>query len=205
MEHQSLWAPWRMDYIRSISPASNPSGADPAPGPAAGSASPALPAPSGAGAAGASEPRAAGCFLCEAAALRVGSEEARKRLVLINDERGLLLLNLYPYTNGHLLAAAPDHLGDLLDLSAAQRAGLMELAATGEALLRAAINPQGINIGINLGRCAGAGLPGHLHLHIVPRWAGDVNFMQTVGGVRVIPQALEASFAQLEATLAKGL
>ncbi|MCX5660283.1 MAG: HIT domain-containing protein [Planctomycetota bacterium] len=194
MEHQNLWAPWRMDYIKAIAPATPA----PASAPGTGSGNASAPAP-----ARAPEGKPLACFLCEAGTLRVGSDAARQRLVLINDERGILLLNLYPYTNGHLLAALPDHLADLTDLSPSQRAGLMELTAEGEALLRAAINPQGINIGINLGRCAGAGLPGHLHVHIVPRWAGDVNFMQTVGGVRVIPQALEESFSHLEATLAR--
>lgn len=186
MEHQNLWAPWRMDYIRAIVPGT--------PGTPGTSATPAAPP---------AEAKPPGCFLCEAGTLKVGTEKANERFVLINDDRGVLMLNLYPYTNGHLLAAVPEHLADLIDLSPAKRAGLIELAAEGEALLRAAINPQGINIGMNLGRCAGAGVPGHLHVHIVPRWGGDVNFMQTVGGVRVIPQALEESFAHLKATLAR--
>lgn len=144
---------------------------------------------------------AAGCFLCEAATVAPGSPEARQRLVLLRDERGLILLNRFPYTNGHLMVSVDQHLGDLLDLAPVQRAGLIELTALAEDLLRTAINPQGINIGINLGRCAGAGVPGHLHLHVVPRWAGDVNFMQTVGQVRVIPQALEESYTHLAEVL----
>ena len=173
---QSLWAPWRMDYIAGLS------------------TQPMTPA--------GTVPESA-CFLCDAAKHAAGTPEATARLVLINDERGMLLLNKYPYTNGHLLVAFHDHLGDLSDLTPAQRAGLMELTALAETLLRNAMNPQGINVGINLGRCAGAGLPGHLHVHLVPRWNGDVNFMQTVGQVRVIPQALEQSHAWLMQTLAK--
>ena len=93
-------------------------------------------------------------------------------------------------------------IGDrLAALSPEQRAGVMELAALCERLLGAAINPQGYNVGINLGRCAGAGLPGHLHVHVVPRWSGDTNFMQTVGQVRVVPDALEASYDTLRAAL----
>lgn len=108
------------------------------------------------------------------------------------------MLNRYPYTNGHLLAAPHEHIGDISDLSPAQRSGLMELSELGGRLLRTAMQPQGLNIGMNLGRCAGAGLPGHAHMHIVPRWNGDVNFMQTIGQVRVIPQALEASYQMLK-------
>jgi len=141
------------------------------------------------------------CFLCEAAKVAPGSEEATQRLVLARDERGVILLNRFPYTNGHLLVSPADHVGDLLDLSAPQRNGLFEMTAEAEELLRTAINPQGINIGINLGRCAGAGVPGHIHVHVVPRWAGDVNFMQTVGQVRVIPQALDESYAHLAEVL----
>jgi ATP adenylyltransferase len=147
------------------------------------------------------------CFLCEAiAALQnVSGDEfpgkARQRLVLVNDDRGILLLNRYPYTNGHLLVAAREHVGELASLTAGQRAGIMELTALGERLLVEAVHPQGINIGVNIGRCAGAGLPGHLHVHLVPRWNGDTNFMQTIAHVRVIPQALEESYAHLQQTL----
>ncbi len=181
MEHQNLWAPWRMEYIRNLNPAVEDTKPQ-----AAGAASSKLeirnqkleipPPPSR-------------CFLCDAAQFPIDSDDARRRFVLLNDHRGMILLNLYPYTNGHLLVAIGAHLGDLTDLTPQQRADIMELTALAENLLRAAINPQGINIGINLGRCAGAGLPGHLHVHVVPRWNGDVNFMQTVGHVRVIPQA----------------
>jgi ATP adenylyltransferase len=175
MSHQNLWAPWRMDYLRQLNPSLTPP-------PVAG------------------EP---GCFLCDAAKATMGSAEAKDRLVLWRDARGVILLNRYPYTNGHLLVSAEAHAGDLLDLTPEQRAGLMELTALAEELLRTAINPQGINIGANIGRSAGAGVPGHLHLHVVPRWAGDVNFMQTVGQVRVIPQALEESYTHLAEVMGK--
>lgn len=145
---------------------------------------------------------AGGCFLCEAATVMVPSDNARQRLTLLRDDRGMILLNKYPYTNGHLLVAPVRHVADLTDLPAADRAGLMELIVVAERLLRGAINPQGLNVGVNLGRCAGAGLPGHLHVHVVPRWGGDTNFMQTVGRVRVIPQAIEESYALLAQTLA---
>lgn len=136
-----------------------------------------------------------GCFLCDAAA--AGPEERPGRLVLLADDRGLLLLNRYPYTNGHLLVAPRAHVSDLSDLAPAERAGLMELADVGNRALKAAMNPQGMNLGMNLGRCAGAGVPGHCHMHLVPRWHGDVNFMEVVGRVRVIPQALEEAYRTL--------
>lgn len=175
MEHQNLWAPWRMQYLQQVM-----------------SDEDSMPSDSKSG---------SSCFLCEAAQTTVGSDQAKQRTVLISDERGVLLLNRYPYTNGHLLVAPQDHLADLADLSSRQRGDLMELTVVGQRLLRSVANPQGFNVGMNLGRCAGAGLPGHLHLHVVPRWSGDTNFMQAVGRVRVIPEALEASYSRLAEAL----
>ena len=143
----------------------------------------------------------AGCFLCEAAAVRVPSDEAKQCLVLLRDGRGVVMLNRYPYTNGHLMVAPLGHIGDLTDLTSSQRGDLIELTAIAETALKTAVNAQGVNIGVNIGRCAGAGLPGHLHVHIVPRWNGDTNFMRTVGCVRVIPEALEQSYARLAQSL----
>jgi len=141
------------------------------------------------------------CFLCEASGVSIPSDQARESHVLLRDQRGVILLNLYPYTNGHLLVAPAEHVADLHEFSARQRGDLMELTAVAEQLLKTAINPQGFNIGINIGRCAGAGVPGHLHVHVVPRWSGDTNFTQTVGHVRVVPEAIEESYARLAKTL----
>jgi len=138
------------------------------------------------------------CFICQAI-----EQPDKQHLVLLNDERGVMLLNKYPYTNGHLLAAPHAHVELLSDISPEQRADLMELTQLADELLRLSMNPQGMNIGINIGRCAGAGLPGHIHVHIVPRWSGDTNYMETVGQVRVIPQALAESYDLLADTLAK--
>ncbi len=182
MHHDNLWAPWRMQYIQQLDPATAPS-----------------PQGSRAGDPQADLP----CFLCDAAGCAPNTDLARDLTVLTKNDSAVLLLNKYPYTNGHLLAAPLEHLGELGDLPASARADLMEITAVGERLLRTAIHAQGINIGMNLGRCAGAGLPGHLHVHIVPRWSGDTNFMQAIGGVRVIPQALEASYDCLLETLEK--
>ena len=148
-------------------------------------------------------PQKAPCFLCDAVGAQPDTKDGKNRLLLINDDRGLMLLNRYPYTNGHLLVAPGEHFAELSDLSASGRARLMELTHLAERLVRAAMNAQGVNIGINLGRCAGAGLPGHVHVHIVPRWSGDTNFITAVGQVRVVPEALEQSHVRLSQALAQ--
>ena len=136
------------------------------------------------------------CFLC-AAFRDMDESEKRERMILLVDERGALMMNRYPYSNGHLLIAPKKHVADISDLSPEERAGLMELADLGCRLLRKTMHCQGVNMGMNLGRCAGAGVPGHCHMHLVPRWNGDSNFMQVVAGARVIPQALEESYEML--------
>jgi len=105
---------------------------------------------------------------------------------------GMILLNKYPYANGHLLVALGDGRARLLDYEPAQRAALWRLADAAMLLIERALEPQGVNVGLNQGRAGGAGVPGHLHVHLVPRWHGDVNFMTTVGQVRVNPAALDA-------------
>ena len=172
MAKQNLWAPWRISYVRDL--ATEPGQEPDAP---------------------------KQCFLCQAGNPELTAEQHRQQLVLISDQRGTLMLNRYPYTNGHLLAAPPPHVADLSDLETAQRNNLMALVELGNRLLNEAFNPQGVNVGINMGRCAGAGLPGHMHFHLVPRWHGDVNFMDVVGQVRVIPQALEETYRLLSETL----
>jgi len=112
--------------------------------------------------------------------------------VIVRTSLGMILLNGYPYANGHLLVALGEPRPTLLDYDTAQRAALWTLVDLGAELMQAALNPQGINIGVNQGRAAGAGVPQHLHAHLVPRWSGDVNFFGIVGGVRVIPASLEA-------------
>lgn len=134
------------------------------------------------------------CFLC---AIATKPERDAEHLVLRRGPRGMLFLNRYPYVHGHLLVAPYRHEADLTNLEADERAELMELVVHGQRVLSLAMNPQGFNIGINLGRCAGAGVPGHVHMHVVPRWNGDVNFMSLVGQVRVIPQAVEQSYREL--------
>jgi ATP adenylyltransferase len=112
--------------------------------------------------------------------------------VIRRTDAGLILLNRYPYANGHLLVALGDPRPTLLDYDPSQRAIFWQLVDAAADLMQRALTPQGINIGVNQGRAAGAGVPQHLHAHLVPRWAGDVNFMNTVAGVRVNPASLEA-------------
>ncbi|MFO0830213.1 MAG: HIT domain-containing protein [Phycisphaerales bacterium] len=116
----------------------------------------------------------------------------RENHVLLRTASGLILLNKYPYANGHLLVALGEARPTLLDYTPAQRAQLWMLTELATDLMQRTLLPQGINIGINQGRAAGAGVPQHLHVHLVPRWGGDVNFMHTVGSVRVMPGSLDA-------------
>ena len=137
-----------------------------------------------------------GCFLC-AAARNLSPQERRARLVLWATEHSIVLINQFPYTNGHLLIAPRAHKPELEDLMPEEQLDLVQQTARGIQLLKRAQSPQGFNIGINLGRCAGAGLPGHLHQHLVPRWNGDTNFMSVVGEVRVVPQAMSQLYDEL--------
>lgn len=111
--------------------------------------------------------------------------------VVVRTERGMILLNKYPYANGHLLVALGDGRPRLLDYDADQRTALWSLVELAADLMERTLEPQGVNIGINQGRAAGAGVPGHLHVHLVPRWGGDVNYMTTIGAVRVIGASLD--------------
>ena len=139
------------------------------------------------------------CFLCAA----WQSRDERASLIVHRHRSAMMVMNLYPYTTGHLMVTPGRHLGDLPDLLTEERADLMELIVLAEKLIHAVLNPQGINIGLNIGRAAGAGLPGHVHAHLVPRWGGDTNFMTTIGQVRVIPAALEQTYAEFLAALPK--
>lgn len=119
--------------------------------------------------------------------------------VIVRARRGLILLNGFPYANGHLLVALGEGRGRLGDYSPEERAALWVLVDAAAELMETALEPQGINIGVNQGRAAGAGVPQHLHVHLVPRWSGDVNFMTVVGRVRVMPSSLDAMAARYRA------
>jgi ATP adenylyltransferase len=146
------------------------------------------------------KPAGEGCFLCEASAA-AEERERSQRLVLWTTDHSVVCINKFPYTNGHLLVAPKAHKPELEGLSAEELIDLQRQTLQAVRLLKRALSPQGFNIGINLGRCAGAGLPGHLHQHIVPRWAGDTNFMSVVGEVRVVPQAMSQLHNELMAAL----
>ncbi len=144
------------------------------------------------------KPNPGECFLCKAAE-PLDEQAMRQRLVLWQTDHSVVLLNRFPYTNGHLLVAPRAHKADLEELTAEESADLMLQTTAAVRLLKRAVSAQGLNIGINLGRCAGAGVPGHLHQHIVPRWAGDTNFMSVVGEVRIVPQAMSQLYEELMA------
>lgn len=165
----SLHAPWRLTYLESLDAKEKSSGA---------------------------APPSTGSFLRD---YWLAPADDEKNHVIVRDRDGMILLNAYPYANGHLLVALGEARPRLLDYDPAQRARLFELAALASDLMQRTLSPQGINYGINEGRAAGAGVPQHLHVHLVPRWAGDVNFIAVVGGVRIIPCALDAMASRYRA------
>ena len=128
-----------------------------------------------------------GCLFCEAAAEPAGEHQP---LVLLRRPSAYVILNRYPYNNGHLMVVTARHVATLRDATREERSELMELTRHAEMALEEAYTPQGINVGINLGRPAGAGVVDHLHVHLVPRWNGDTSFMSVVGHVRVLPEEL---------------
>lgn len=133
------------------------------------------------------------CIFCAA----LGSDDDLEAHVLHRGDEAFVLLNAYPYNTGHLMIAPNRHVGELDELSPREREGLMELTSASTSFVREGMWPDGFNIGMNLGRVAGAGIPGHLHLHVVPRWGGDTNFMPVVGHTRVLPEMLADTDAKL--------
>jgi ATP adenylyltransferase len=136
-----------------------------------------------------------GCIFCPQ------ERSDKERLILARSSCSLLMLNRYPYTGGHMMVAPLRHTAELDSLTDEELLDLMHLLRKGRSLLQKVAKPDGFNIGINLGRAAGAGVEEHLHIHIVPRWNGDSNFMTVVGDLRVIPEALEAVYDQMFAEL----
>ena|ERR1700722_12379617 len=161
MQSPPLYAPWRMEYIRSLDQTAPDS-----------------------------------CFIC-AAANATDAAQKRDRLVLWCTEHCCVIVNRYPYANGHLLIAPRAHKSDLEDLTEAEHQDMGMQTARAVMLLKRAVSAQGFNIGINLGRVAGAGVPGHVHQHVVPRWGGDINFMSVVGETRVVPEAISQLYEEL--------
>jgi ATP adenylyltransferase len=170
-----IWAPWRLDYVSGghaapepIEPTNWQSGAEPT------------------------------CFLCRAAAKYADPADAEQALLLVErNDQVAALLNRFPYANGHLLVAPLRHVAQLSDLTDAEHLAAMRLLSKFTQRVGELLQAEGFNVGLNLGQVAGAGVPGHLHWHLVPRWTGDHNFMATLAGVRVIPQSLEAVWEAL--------
>ena len=134
-----------------------------------------------------------GCIFCDA--LRAGDD--RTATVLLRGRHNFILLNRFPYNPGHLMIAPTRHLADFAAARPAERTELAELQAAALRVLQQAYRPQGFNTGMNLGQSAGAGITGHYHLHIIPRWTGDSNFMPLVGGTRVFIEDLDTTYQKL--------
>lgn len=128
-----------------------------------------------------------GCLFCNI----IKEKKDKQNLIFIRTKESFAVLNLYPYNNGHCMIVPNKHVSDLKKLSRDQKLDLYDLLEDVKELLEKKLKPEGFNIGLNIGRVAGAGIPGHIHIHIVPRWNGDNNFMPTVAGTKVISQSLE--------------
>ena len=134
-----------------------------------------------------------GCFLCKI----LKSKQDTLHFVLKRTKHSFALLNLYPYNNGHVLIAPKRHVDSLEKLSDRELLDMMHLTNHSTARIRKRMKPHGFNLGVNLGRVSGAGLPGHVHLHIVPRWSGDTNFLPVFGETKVISDSLQATYKTL--------
>lgn len=174
MSREQLWAPWRIGYIAGHARDDNPQ--------------PELPWLPGA---------STDCFLCRSAA----DSDQRRTLTAWRGAAAMVVLNRYPYANGHLLIAPQLHKARLDQLSFDEHLEIMQTITRLIGALERLMNCDGFNIGLNLGKVAGAGVPGHLHWHLVPRWHGDTNFMPVLADTNVIPQSLEALFELLHADL----
>ncbi|MFC1967824.1 HIT domain-containing protein [Chloroflexota bacterium] len=135
-----------------------------------------------------------GCFLCQ----KAGEKSDVSNYILYRGERNFVVLNLYPYNPGHLMVAPFRHVGRLEELTREESTEHFEMVVKSTKAIAEALNPGGFNIGINVGKVAGAGLEDHLHTHVVPRWAGDTNFMPVISDTRVVPQALEETYQRLK-------
>jgi len=135
-----------------------------------------------------------GCVFCLAQAM----PDSAENLITHRGKRSYVILNRYPYTSGHIMVNPYVHVGTLEELDSETRAEMMELAARCTTVLKDIYKPQGFNVGINMGEAAGAGVLGHVHIHIVPRWVGDTNFMSALGRTRVLPEALEDTYQRIK-------
>ena len=134
-----------------------------------------------------------GCIFCDH--LAAGDDDTAH--ILYRGSTVFVILNAFPYNTGHVMVAPLRHVGELGDLSDVESAELFGVATKAAGVIGAAMSPEGFNIGANVGAAAGAGVPGHLHVHVVPRWAGDTNFMTTIGDTKVLPEVLAQTDAKL--------
>ncbi len=175
-----LWAPWRIGYIRASESEARRRAAK-------------KPARRRSGSPGTRRD----CLFCRLS----DDRNDRANLVLARRPQAFLMLNRFPYNPAHLMVAVRRHAGQFRDLDAEESRDLLELVALAESVLAAEYRPDGINYGANVGRVAGAGYPGHLHLHLVPRWNGDTNFMPTIAETKVLPESLAQSWSRLRRAL----
>jgi len=155
-----IWAPWRIEYIRSEKPQE--------------------------------------CIFCQ----KQKEDRDAENYILARGKKNFVILNLYPYNPGHIMVAPYRHLSDLQDLTDDELLEHFDLVRKSAGALRNEYNPQGFNIGMNLGSVAGAGIEDHIHTHVIPRWSGDTNFVTVVSDLRVIPHALDATYAELAGKIA---
>ena len=140
-------------------------------------------------------PKQDGCVFCQA----LEQEDGPENLIIFRGKTSFVMLNAYPYTSGHIMALPFIHVRNLIDLNPETRAELIELTTKATRVLENVYQAQGFNVGINLGEAAGAGIEEHIHVHIVPRWAGDTNFMAAVGGTRMLPEDLQETYRRIKA------
>ncbi len=134
------------------------------------------------------------CILC----LEASEKNDKKHLILHRSTHSFVIMNMFPYNNGHLMIVPNKHVSSLTELSDAEMSDLFGLVRTSEQVLKQVYHPNGMNIGVNIGSAGGAGIADHIHVHIVPRWSGDVNFMTVINGTRVIPESFERAYEKLK-------
>jgi ATP adenylyltransferase len=145
--------------------------------------------------------KADGCIFCNVQSMVDGTEN----LIVQRGEFSFVILNRFPYTSGHLMVIPFVHKPNLEELDSTTRAEMMEFASRCTTILRSIYGPQGFNVGVNIGEAAGAGVREHVHIHIVPRWMGDTNFMSSVGATRVLPEALDDTYKRVKAAFSAEL
>lgn len=190
MHTQYLWTPWRMAYVSGGKDAEETERA----GPDEPSTQETHPMP---------QPDAEGetpaCVFCDR--IRLSPDHDRANLILLRAEHNFAILNLYPYNSAHLMLVPYEHTADFAGLDSDTVGEMMALAQRMLAAIKEEYAPEGFNLGMNLGRIAGAGVADHVHMHVVPRWAGDTNFMPIVGATKVMPELLETTYDRLKKRL----